>query len=146
MGLWSTIFGGGVESVGNGVAKASEGIRYLLTGDLSPDARIELEELLLEAEKLEAEQLRNQVELNKMEAESPSFFKSAWRPAIGWIGVVGLFYHYIAYDMLVWYLTLSGSEVSAPVLSNTESLIALVMSMLGIGTLRTVEKARGLTK
>lgn len=134
-----------VEGIGNGVNKASEGIRYLLTGDISPEARIELEKLLLEAEKLEAKMLEGQVKINVEEAKSGSLYKGGWRPAVGWIGVVGIGYHYVGYPVLLWYLALSNSTIIPPVL-DSDGLMALVSAMLGIGGYRTYEKFKGITK
>jgi len=52
MGLFD--WGKTAEGVGNGVSTAAEGIRFALTGDLPPEECIQLEQLLVEAEKVEA--------------------------------------------------------------------------------------------
>jgi len=85
------------------------------------------------------------VQMNLKEAESPNLFKSGWRPAIGWIGVISLFYHFIGYNLLSWYIALAKLEIVAPTL-NTEGLFPLVLGMLGIGGYRTYEKHKGITK
>jgi hypothetical protein len=68
---------------------------------------------------------------NTAEASNPSFFVAGWRPACGWICVIGLGY----------------SAVVAPVLhfsaADTNTLISILTGMLGLGTLRTAEKISG---
>ena len=134
-----------VEAVGTVVKSGLESVRYALTGDLPPEVRISLEKVELSMQELEGKMLEGQVELNKIEAQSPSFFKSAWRPAIGWIGVVGLFYQFLVHPILEWYILLKGHELTAPLL-NTDGIMALVTAMLGIGGYRTYEKFKGVTR
>ena len=138
-------FGDDVEKAGKGVSNITDGIRYLLTGDIPPEVRVSLEKLELKADEVEAELLKSQAKINEVEAQSPSIFKSGWRPFIGWIGAFGLFYHFIGYNALVWYIKLEGLNIDAPQL-NSEGLFALVTGMLGIGGFRTYEKFKGVTK
>ena len=138
-------FGKEVESAGNGVSNVIESVRFALTGDLPPEERIKMQELLVKLQELETKILDGQVQMNLKEAESPNLFKSGWRPAIGWIGVVSLFYHFIGYNLLSWYIALAKLEIVAPTL-NTEGLFPLVLGMLGIGGYRTYEKHKGITK
>lgn len=145
------------EGVGEGIAKSSEGIRFLLTGDLPPEQRVELEKLLVETIKMENKLLASQVEMNIKEAESPSLFKSGWRPFIGWTAAVAILYSYILQPLLWWVIkiyivfkmpdiTPEQMEVLKPVVLDTGALFNLALSMLGIGTLRTYEKYKGITK
>ena len=85
-----------------------------------------------------------QAEINKVEASSPSLFKSGWRPAVGWTCVVGLVYSVLVYPLLTWVAVVY--NIIPPPNIDTGVLITLLGGLLGIGTLRTVEKARGLTK
>lgn len=134
-----------VEAVGGAVTGTIESINYALSGDLPPDVRVKLEEVKLKMQEVDLKINQGQVELNKEEAKSSNLFKSGWRPAIGWIGVLGLFYHFIGYNTLVWYLAIIKSDVTAPIL-NTEGLFPLVLGMLGIGGFRTYEKFKGIAK
>lgn len=84
-------------------------------------------------------QQQNQV--NATEAASPSFFKSGWRPAIGWIGALALFYQYIGAPLLVWASTIWGIPV--PPKLDVADLTAIVTGMLGLGGMRTVERIQG---
>ena len=40
-----------------------------------------------------------QIEVNKAEAASGSFFKGGWRPAVGWVCAVAFAYHFILKDL-----------------------------------------------
>ena len=56
-------------------------------------ALLEMEAMLVEAE---TKGQLAQIEVNKEEAKSGSFFRGGWRPATGWCCVIALFYAYIA--------------------------------------------------
>ncbi len=86
-----------------------------------------------------------QIELNKIEAAHPSVFVAGWRPFIGWVCGIAFAWHFIGYDFFVW-LTLAAGLPAPPILAGTEELISVVVSLLGLGLLRTVEKSRGVTK
>lgn len=137
MSIWAKLIG---ESVGEAANKIGDGaikIRSALTGELPPEARKELEVGL---QKLE----EGQTELNKKEAESGSLFIAGWRPAIGWIGAFGVFYHFIGYSLIEWGISIAGIAVQVPTL-HTEGLLSLVTAMLGIAGLRTYEKFKGVS-
>ena len=145
------------EGVGNGVSTAAEGIRFALTGELPPEERIRLEQLLLEAEKIEASLKEKQIDLNIMDSKSPSKFKSGWRPMLGWIAVTGFSLVFVVFPILEWalniYLVFSNTVLTTaqrialePPVIDGWLLLNLLGAMLGIGTLRTIEKGKGITK
>lgn len=138
-------FGDEVKSAGAGVSNVIESVRFALTGDLPPEERVKMQELLVKLQELEGKILAGQVQINLKEAESPSLFKSGWRPAIGWIGVISLFYHFIGYSLLSWYIVIAKLNITAPAL-NTDGLFPLVLGMLGIGGYRSFEKFKGVSK
>lgn len=84
-----------------------------------------------------------QIEVNKVEAASTDLFRAGWRPAVGWVCVGGLGYQFILQPFISFGLLLAGVETSLPNL-DLESLIALLVGLLGLGTLRTREKLNGL--
>ena len=96
--------------------------------------------------KLLMEPDKAQVELNKIEAGHRSIFVAGWRPAIGWVCAFALAWHFIIYDFLVWLGLVLGSEISPPALTGTDALISIVMSLLGLGAMRTFEKLTGKAK
>ena len=73
---------------------------------------------------------------NTAEASNPNLFVSGWRPAIGWVGAMGL-----AYQYLVRPLAVGAGWHDLPTLDG--SLNELVFAMLGFGGLRTYEKVKG---
>jgi len=77
-----------------------------------------------------------QDETNTAEAANPNLFVSGWRPAIGWVGAIGLLYQYLLRPVAVgagWH--------DLPALD--QSLMELVTAMLGMAGLRTYEKTLG---
>jgi len=99
---------------------------------------------------LEMEILRTglaQMEVNKAEAEHPSVFVAGWRPFIGWVCGVALFWHFMGADILGWIRLAFFPDMPAPpVLSGSETLVTVLLSMLGLGGLRTVEKIKGVSR
>lgn len=81
-----------------------------------------------------------QVELNKIEASHRSIFVAGWRPAIGWVCALGLSFPFLLNPIFQWYTGEAGPDL--PI----ESLLELVVAMLGMGALRTIEKLQGRAK
>lgn len=82
----------------------------------------------------------NQTNINAKEAESDSFFKSGWRPAVGWTCVGGLFYQVIARPLLIWVSNIYGWQI--PPSLELDTLMTLLFGMLGLGAYRTYEKVK----
>jgi len=83
-----------------------------------------------------------QMEINKAEAAAGPF-RGGWRPFIGWSCGVGIAYQFIAHPLLSW---ASGIyAVPIPPSLALSDLLPLVAGMLGLGTLRSFEKAKGLS-
>jgi len=82
-----------------------------------------------------------QMEINKAEAQNPSLFTSGWRPGAGWVCVVGLAYTFLARPLLAWVSPALGIAIP-PGIDNAE-LMALLGALLGVGTLRSMDKWRG---
>lgn len=85
-----------------------------------------------------------QIALNQQEAQSPSLFKSGWRPAVGWICVLGLAYTTILYPLLTWMAIVW--NITPPPNLSVEVLMPILLGMLGLGGMRSFEKFKGLTK
>lgn len=90
----------------------------------------------------ELAQITGQLDINKVEAASSNWFVSGWRPAVGWVCVLGLFYSFIVQPLGTWGAALVGHPVVAPQL-NIEQLFALLLPLLGISAQRTIEKLNG---
>ena len=84
-----------------------------------------------------------QIRVNEEEAKSENIFKSGWRPAIGWICVFGLAYNFVIYNLLLWLVATFSLNITPPALMS-DILMELVFAMLGLGSLRTFEKVKGI--
>ncbi|MFC4924701.1 holin family protein [Delftia deserti] len=112
------------------------------------DAQIELQKVSIEAAKIDASLATGQMEVNKAEATNTSLFVAGWRPAIGWVGAASMLYQFLIYPFLVWGWALMQAKgwvpvtMSAPPMLEAESLWVILSGMLGIASLRTVEKVK----
>ena len=83
-----------------------------------------------------------QTDINKAEATSGSMFVAGWRPSVGWVCSAALFFQFIVAPTIQWGMAIADRTVTLPAL-DTGTLIALLMSMLGVGGMRTLEKLNG---
>lgn len=98
-------------------------------------------ELMAIAARAEAEQR----EINKAEAAHESLFVAGWRPAIGWVCALALGFQYLVRPLLAWAGGVWWSHL--PLLPGIDdALWQLMFGMLGLGGLRSFEKARGVAK
>ena len=81
-----------------------------------------------------------QLRINEVEAASPHWFVAAWRPAIGWVGVLSLLYSGIGISLL----TYIGAFWGIPPLPSIDPTVAtnILYGLLGIGGMRTAEKIK----
>jgi hypothetical protein len=85
-----------------------------------------------------------QADVNAIEAASDDKFKSRWRPAIGWVCVLGLAYQFLLRPIMIMILLVSEINVDYSVLDlDIATLTTIIFGMLGLGFYRTVEKTRG---
>lgn len=85
---------------------------------------------------------KGQLEVNKVEAGNINWFVSGWRPAVGWVCVLGLFYEFLARPLATFGAHLAGMALDAPTL-DLGALMTLLVGMLGLGAMRTAEKLSG---
>lgn len=131
MGFLSTIFGGAAAQPIEAVGNVLDG---LFTSDEERlDKKVILERLA------QAPQLA-QVELNKVEAQHRSLFVAGARPFILWVCGVGLAFAFIVNPLLQWTTGDPGPDLPHDI------MLELVLSVLGLGALRTVEKLGGRAK
>jgi hypothetical protein len=81
-----------------------------------------------------------QLKVNEVEAASPHWFVAAWRPAVGWVGVLTLLYSGIGISIA----TYIGAFWGIPPLPMIDPTVAtnILYGLLGIGGMRTVEKVK----
>ena len=103
-------------------------------------------EIATMAERHAQELARGQIEINKEEAKSRNIFIAGWRPFVGWTCGLALFWHFLGLPVTLfitgWF------ELQHPPLPefDMESLMTVLLGMLGLGGLRTFEKFKGVTK
>ena len=84
------------------------------------------------------EALKGQLEINKVEAAHKSLFVAGWRPAIGWVCMLGLLYNTIIANVLsIW--------IEVPEVDTT-LLVPVMMGMLGLGAMRPYEKVNHVSR
>jgi ABC-type lipopolysaccharide export system ATPase subunit len=103
-------------------------------------------ELATMADQHAQQALLAQLEINKAEAASGSVFKGGWRPAVGWVCAIAFAYHFILKDLIIFGATFAGVDLPEMPEFDMGTLLTVLGGMLGIGSLRTYEKQKGLTK
>ena len=91
-----------------------------------------------------------QTEINKVEAGHRSIFVAGWRPGIGWVCAISLFFFYVPQYVMASYiwirLIVANDWQIVPYPVDDSGVMELVLAMLGMATLRGVEKLQGRTK
>jgi len=88
--------------------------------------------------------MSQQVEIDKIEAASTNMFIAGWRPAVGWVCVLGLAITVFS-PLLGWGAALFGHAILVPAIP-MDALMTLLIGMLGLGGMRTVEKLNNAEK
>ncbi len=131
--------------IGGGLVTAAEGVANIIDRFVETDEEKQAAELI--KAKLMMKPSLAQIELNKVEAGHRSIFVAGWRPFIGWVCGLALLWHFILFDLLTWVTVNFFPHVSElPELTGTETLVTVLLSLLGLGAMRTVEKFGGQTK
>jgi hypothetical protein len=146
MGFLANLIGGAgaagagqiVKDTGQAVGSLAKDIRTAITG-VDPDKAAELEKLALE---LDRTVMSAQAKVNEIEAASPRFFVAGWRPGLGWVFVLVIALHYLIRPIAQWIVLSLGSPLTLPSFELAE-IWPVLIGLLGLGTLRTVEKAQG---
>lgn len=111
----------------------------------------EKEQLKLRFAEVEAKLKAKQMDINLADAKSTAtglsgFMQRSWRPLIGMSAAIAIFWEFVLSKFILFFLGVFHYEVINIPQLDTGVLMTLVTSLLGLGTLRTFEKAKGLTK
>lgn len=111
----------------------------------------EKEKLKIQMKEIEARLQENQMAINLADAQSTAgglsgFMQRSWRPLIGMSAAIAIFWEFVLSKFILFFLGVFHYEVINIPQLDTGVLMTLVTSLLGLGTLRTIEKSRGLTK
>jgi len=86
--------------------------------------------------------VQQQIDINKIEAASTNVFVSGWRPGMGWVCGAAFGLHFVVLPVFNWVAALFGhGAITIPF--DMDTLSTVLMGMLGLGTMRSVEKWRG---
>ena len=102
-------------------------------------------EIATMSQKYAQEIAKGQLEVNKVEAAHQSLFVAGWRPAVGWVCVLGMFGNFITIPFSNFVLALLGINIVIPLVP-LETMMPVLMGMLGLGAMRTYEKKSGVSK
>jgi len=86
-----------------------------------------------------------QAATNLEQAKHPSLFVAGARPSIMWICAFALAWQFIGAPIASWVVVMWYPAVTLPVLETGE-LTGLVLALLGLGTMRTAEKWKGVAR
>jgi hypothetical protein len=86
-----------------------------------------------------------QAQTNLEQAKHSSIFVAGARPAIMWVCCIAFAWQFILAPIASWGLAIWYPTLILPVL-DTESLMTLMLSLLGLGGMRTAEKFKGVAR
>jgi len=90
----------------------------------------------------ETDLAKGQLKINEVEAASTNWFVAGWRPAVGWIGALGLGYAAII-EPVSRFVALVAFDYKGPFPAlDTSITMQILFGILGLGSLRTFEKTR----
>lgn len=104
---------------------------------------IEQRKLDLEEKKLDMAGDMAQIEVNKEEAKSSSFFVSGWRPFIGWGCGIAFIYSALIEPISRFVATTIFMYGGAFPVIDTDLTMQVMLGMLGLGAMRSYEKKSG---
>lgn len=84
-----------------------------------------------------------QIAVNQAEASNPSLFVSGWRPAIGWVCGAACAWNWIGLPIVKAGLMVFGGPDLSLSPADLSEMWPVLMGMLGLGSLRTFEKVKG---
>jgi len=96
-------------------------------------------EIATMSQKYAQEIAKGQMAINQVEAAHKSLFVSGWRPAVGWVCVLGMFGNFITIPFSNFVLALLGINIVIPLVP-LETMMPVLMGMLGLGAMRSYEK------
>ena len=103
-------------------------------------------ELATMADNHAQELAKGQLEINKAEAQHRSIFVAGWGPFLGWILASAIGWHFIFAPVTMFVCAYLGVAIPELPVFDMDSLMTVLLGMLGLGGLRTAEKIKGISK
>ena len=103
-------------------------------------------EIATMAERHAQERAMAQAEVNKTEAAHRSLWVAGWRPMIGWTCGIALAWHFVLSPVALFAAAWAGVTLPALPEFDMGSLMTVLLGMLGLGGMRSFEKAKGVSK
>jgi len=92
---------------------------------------------------IDADLAKGQMDINVEEAKSTNLFVAGWRPFIGWVCGLAFAWQYLICPLLTFLIVASNHPAPAMPNLGFETMVPVLMGMLGLGGLRTYEKIKG---
>jgi len=97
------------------------------------------------AEKQAQEQITGQIKTNQIEAAHQSMFVAGWRPAVGWVCALAMLLNFILIPFINLGMDLAGLDIRLDLIE-METMMPVLLGMLGLGGMRSYEKARNVAR
>lgn len=128
--------------------------RFFPSKEKEQEFKAELQKVLVQQEgeitKAAMAMQAAQIEVNKVEAASASLFVAGWRPFIGWVCGGAFAWQFAGHPLVTYFISLYAihSGVTLPALPqlDADQLYPVLMGMLGLGSMRTFEKLKGVDR
>ena len=132
--------------LGGGTIKAVAGVI-----DELHTSEEEKQQLKNRFEEIQAKLKSKQMDINLADAQSTAgglsgFMQRSWRPLIGMSCAIAIFWEFVLSKFILFICGLFHYEVLNIPQLDMGTLMPLVMSLLGMGALRTFEKTKGVSK
>jgi len=111
------------------------------------DAQVKLQaELQMKLLEIEADAAKAQTQINAIEAASPNFFASGWRPCVGWVCALAFAWQFVGQPAFSFFYALIYKQPAPVVALDHDALNTVLFGLLGLGGFRTWEKIKGAAK
>ena len=97
------------------------------------------------ADKQANEQAIAQIQLNSVEAAHQSLFVAGWRPAVGWVCALAMLLNFILIPFINLGMEFAGQDMRLDLIE-MDTMMPVLLGMLGLGGMRSYEKARNVAR
>ena len=97
------------------------------------------------AEKQAQERVLAQTRTNQLEAAHRSMFVAGWRPAVGWVCALAMLFNFILIPFINLGMEVAGQQIRLDLI-DMETMMPVLLGMLGLGGMRSYEKARSVAR